>query len=53
LAIKNNPLCLSKYKFTAGQHTLQIIVKGKPVRVGLDPYAILIDRQPNNNMKDL
>jgi ABC-2 type transport system permease protein len=50
---QTNPLYLSKYKFTAGQHTLQIIVKGKPVRVGIDPYAILIDRQPNDNMKDL
>jgi ABC-2 type transport system permease protein len=48
-----NPLYLSKYKFTSGQHILQIIVKGKPVRVGIDPYAKLIDRQPNDNMKDL
>jgi ABC-2 type transport system permease protein len=50
---QTNPLYLHKYKFTAGQHTLQIVVKGKPVRVGIDPYAKLIDRQPNDNMKDL
>lgn len=50
---QTNPLYLSKYKFTAGQHTIQIIVKGKPAYVGIDPYAKLIDRQPGDNMKDL
>jgi ABC-2 type transport system permease protein len=48
-----NPLYLKKYKFTRGQHTISVIVKGKPVNVGIDPYARLIDRQPNDNMKDL
>jgi len=48
-----NPLYLSKYKLTAGQHTIHLTVKGKPVRVGIDPYAKLIDRLPNDNMKDL
>ncbi len=48
-----NPLYLRKHKFTAGQHIMNIIVKGKPVRVGIDPYAKLIDRQPNDNLKDL
>ncbi len=50
---QTNPLYLSKYRFTAGQHILHIIVKGKPVRVGIDPYAKLIDRQSGDNMKDL
>ncbi len=50
---QTNPLYLHKYKFTAGRHILQIIVKGKPVRVGIDPYAKLIDRQSGDNMKDL
>ena len=50
---RTNPLYLHKYRFTAGEHTLQIIVKGKPVRVGIDPYAKLIDRQGADNMKDL
>ena len=48
-----NPLYLCKHKFTAGEHIMNIIVKGKPVRVGIDPYAKLIDRQPNDNLKDL
>ncbi len=48
-----NPLYLKKYKLTMGQHTISVIVKGKPVTVGIDPYAKLIDRQPYDNMKDL
>ncbi len=48
-----NPLYLAKYKLTAGRHSFTVIVKGKPVRAGIDPYAKLIDRQPNDNMKDL
>ncbi len=50
---QTNPLYLKKYKLTDGQHTISVIVKGKPVNVGIDPYAKLIDRQPNDNMKDL
>jgi ABC-2 type transport system permease protein len=48
-----NPLYLKKYKFNYGEHTITLIVKGKPVRVGIDPYSKLIDRNPNDNMKDL
>ncbi|MDB5133571.1 MAG: family transporter protein [Mucilaginibacter sp.] len=50
---KVNPLYLKKYKLTAGQHIISVIVKGKPVSVGIDPYAKLIDRMPNDNMKDM
>ncbi len=48
-----NPLYLKKYKLSFGEHTITVIVKGKPVRVGIDPYSKLIDRNPNDNMKDL
>ncbi|MDB5024172.1 MAG: family transporter protein [Mucilaginibacter sp.] len=48
-----NPLYLKKYKLTLGQHTISVIVKGKPVNVAIDPYAKLIDRQPNDNVKEL
>ncbi len=48
-----NPLYLKKYRFTAGDHTITVVVKGKPVNVGIDPYAKLIDRIPNDNMKYL
>jgi hypothetical protein len=45
-------LYLRKYKLTRGMHIINIIVQGKPVSAGIDPYAKLIDRQPNDNMKD-
>lgn len=48
-----NPVYLKKYKLTYGERTISVIVKGKPVRVGIDPYSKLIDRNPNDNMKDL
>ncbi len=48
-----NPLYLKKYKFNYGRHTLTVTVKGKPVRVGIDPYSKLIDRNPGDNMRDM
>ncbi len=48
-----NQLYLKKYKLTAGAHTFTIIVKGKPQRAGVDPYSMLIDRMPNDNIKSL
>ena len=51
---QTNPLYLKKYKLTAGEHTISIIVKGEPpVRVGIDPYVKLIDRIPDDNVLDL
>lgn len=52
-SLKTNPLYLKKYKLTAGEHTIEMIVKGKPVRAGIDPYVKLIDRIPDDNVKDL
>ena len=48
-----NPLYLKKYKFTYGPHSVSVIVKGKPLNAAIDPYGKLIDRQPNDNIKDL
>ncbi len=51
---QTNPLYLKKYKLTAGTHSITVIVKGKPpVRAGIDPYVKLIDRIPDDNVKDL
>ena len=51
--IQINPLYLQKHKFKAGEHTMDIIVTGKPVRAGIDPYFKLIDKNINDNIKDL
>jgi ABC-2 type transport system permease protein len=48
-----NPLYIKKHKLDAGEHTITVVVKGKPVSVGIDPYNKLVDRMPNDNLKDL
>ncbi len=48
-----NPLYLKKYKLGYGIHTISVIVKGKPVRAGIDPYNKLVDRIPGDNVKEL
>ena len=50
---QTNPLYLRKHKLTAGEHTITLIIKGKPERVGIDPYNKLIDRVPRDNVKTL
>lgn len=48
-----NPLFLKHYWLTKGQHRFSLIVKEKPEHVGVDPYGVLMDRNPNDNVKDL
>jgi hypothetical protein len=48
-----NLLYLKKYKLTRGEHQFSILVKGKPKSAGVDPLAKLIDRNPNDNLKDI
>jgi len=50
---QTNLLYLKKYKLTRGEHEFSIVVKGKPRSVGVDPLAKLIDRNPNDNLKDI
>jgi len=45
-----NPLYLQKCRLTRGEHSFDIIVKGRPVSVGIDPYNKLIDRRPEDNI---
>ncbi|MEB0263883.1 MULTISPECIES: hypothetical protein [unclassified Mucilaginibacter] len=47
------PLYIKKHKLKSGNHTITLIVKGKPVSVGVDPYGKLIDEMPNDNLKNL
>jgi hypothetical protein len=44
---------MQKHRLTAGEHLINIIVTGKPVSVGIDPYLKLIDRIPGDNVKKL
>lgn len=48
-----NPVYLRRHKFTAGLHTIEVIVTGKPVSVGIDPFLRLVDKTPGDNIKTL
>ncbi|MGV3538503.1 MAG: ABC transporter permease/M1 family aminopeptidase [Rufibacter sp.] len=47
------PLYLQKRRIKAGQNKLEIVVKEKPEKAGIDPFNKLIDRNPDDNMKDV
>jgi ABC-2 type transport system permease protein len=44
------PLYLKKHKLIPGTHTIELTVKGKPVKGGIDPYNKLIDRMSDDNV---
>ncbi|RFZ82648.1 hypothetical protein DYU05_10715 [Mucilaginibacter terrenus] len=46
-----NPLYVKKQKLKSGTHSIVLVVKGKPVSVGIDPYGKLIDQMPDDNIK--
>ena len=43
-------LYLKKHKFTQHESEFEIFVDKKPVRAGIDPFVILIDRDRKNNL---
>jgi hypothetical protein len=47
------PIYMQKHWLAPGQHTLEFTVKGKPVKAGIDPYNKLIDRIPDDNVKEV
>ena len=51
--IDGKELYLQKHRFTAGEHTIELIVHGKPAIAGIDPRGVLIDRNPEDNQKAL
>lgn len=40
-----------KHKIQAGESVFKILVDEKPIKAGIDPINILIDRNPNDNVK--
>jgi hypothetical protein len=46
-------LYLKKHKLIHNQSDIEIIVDKKPVRAGIDPYVILIDRERDNNLVEV
>jgi hypothetical protein len=47
------PLAVRKIKVTSGVVREEFIVAKKPTRAGIDPYNLLIDRNPGDNSKDV
>jgi len=47
------PLALRKMKVVSGTANYAFIVNSKPARAGIDPYNLLIDRNPGDNTKDV
>lgn len=48
---KDVPVYFEKKRIKTGQNKLEIFVKEKPSKAGIDPYNKLIDRTPNDNLK--
>ncbi len=44
-------LYLEQHRLDAGKSEIEIIVDEKPVRAGIDPRNLLIDRVPGDNVR--
>ena len=44
-------LYLDKHKLASGMHEIELVVDARPVRVGIDPRHLLIDRVPDDNVR--
>lgn len=46
-------LSIRKVRVVGGTANYDFVVKSKPARAGIDPYNLLIDRNPGDNSKDV
>jgi hypothetical protein len=53
LGENDEELYLKKHKLTQNESDIEIVVDKKPVRAGIDPYVILIDRERDNNLVEV
>jgi ABC-type transport system involved in multi-copper enzyme maturation permease subunit len=51
-SVQSHPLALSRYRLSAGTHTIQMTVHGKPAYGGIDPLHKLADKRPEDNVKN-
>ncbi len=47
------PLYLEKHRITSGEQEITIVVDEMPAEAGIDPYNKLIDRHPDDNVRDV
>ncbi|WP_439880349.1 M1 family aminopeptidase [Pontibacter sp. MBLB2868] len=50
---QDTPLYLKKHRLKAGENKFEFTVDKLPAKAGVDPYNILIDRNPSDNTKTL
>ena len=50
---QDSPIYLKKHKLKAGENKFEFVVDEKPAKAGVDPYNMLIDRNPSDNTKTL
>ncbi len=53
LGEKDAVLFAEKRRITKPVETFEVVVSGKPVKAGIDPFNKLIDRNPKDNLKSL
>jgi ABC-type transport system involved in multi-copper enzyme maturation permease subunit len=53
LGEKDAVLFAEKRRITKAVETFEVVVSGKPVKAGIDPFNKLIDRNPKDNVKSL
>ncbi len=44
-------LYLQKHRVTGSEFAITTTVDGRPLRAGIDPYHVLIDRTPGDNVR--
>jgi hypothetical protein len=47
------PLAVRKYRITQPRTAIEIVVDAEPHKAGSDPYNKLVDRVPDDNVKEL
>src|SRR6185503_10804906 len=45
------PVHLEKQKFTGARGSISFIVEEEPTRAGIDPRVLLVDRDPDDNVR--
>ena len=45
------PIYLERHRLASGENRIEVVVEEKPVRAGIDPRHLLIDRVPDDNLK--
>lgn len=47
------PLYTGRHRLTSAQQTIEVVVAEPPKRAAVDPYHLLVDRAPKDNVKEI